>query len=99
MADLDRLDHIPPFTRDLEDRKNHKWSATFDPPAIGTEVIVRINAIGRARVTGYATYGGYLGVMVYPLDPPAWWIQQNGLPSPERPSLVYGAEIRVPQED
>lgn len=93
---LELLGAVPPFTRDLASKDEVKWSAKFGVPAIGSEITIRINGIGRAKVTGYAVLEGYLGVMAVPLDPPPWWLQQNGKPTERRPALVFGAEIQAP---
>lgn len=84
---------VPLFTRDLTSKDQFKWSADFEVPAIGDDVVIRINGIGRAKVIGYATHGGYLGVMCVPYSPPAWWVRQNGPASAENAALAYGAEI------
>lgn len=86
---------VPPYTRDPFAQDVFKWSADFDVPSIGEDVIIRINGIGRARVVGYASQGGYLGLMTVPYSPPDWWIRQNGPPGPDNPSLAYGAEIAL----
>lgn len=70
-----------------------KWSGDFDVPAIGEDVIIRVNGIGSAKVVGYATQNGYLGVMTVPYSPPDWWVRQNGSPSPDNAALAFGAEI------
>ena len=54
-----------------------KWSGTFPLPAIGDRVYLRINSIGWGYVKGYAEVEGFLGLMVEPLDPPAWYIKQG----------------------
>lgn len=54
------------------------WFGKFAPPAVGTVITVKINGIGQATVVGYFTEGGYLGVLNQPIDPPAWYIKQNG---------------------
>lgn len=95
MGNLQRLDAAPTFTRDLADQENLKWSAEFDPPPIGSDVILRINAIGLANVVGYATLDGYLGLMTVPYNPPAWWIEQNGPPGEAEPALAFGAEVAL----
>lgn len=84
---------VPPYTRDPFTQEMFKWSACFDVPSIGEDVIICINAIGRAKVVGYATQGGYLGVMTVPYSPPDWWIRQNGPPSLDNAALAFGAEI------
>lgn len=84
---------VPPHTRDPFAQDVFKWSADFEVPSIGDDVIIRINGIGRARVVGYASQGGYLGVMIVPHSPPDWWIRQNGPPSPDNAALAFGVEI------
>lgn len=95
MSNFQRLDHLPPFVRDLADKARLKWSAEFDPPPIGADITIRMNRIGRAKVTAYATIDGYLGVMCAPYDPPDWWVTQNGPPSPTNEGLAFGAEISL----
>lgn len=94
-VDFQRHDRVPDFTRDLSRVDQYKWSAPFDVPAIGEDVVIRMNQIGRARVVGYATVSGYLGVMAVPYTPPAWWVAQNGRPSDRHPALAFGAEIAL----
>ncbi|MFZ3120387.1 MAG: hypothetical protein WA159_18955 [Variovorax sp.] len=84
---------VPPHTRDPFAQDMFKWSGDCDVPSVGEDVILRINAIGRAKVVGYATQAGYLGVMTVPYNPPDWWILQNGPPGPDNAALAFGAEI------
>lgn len=84
---------VPPFTRDLTSKGLFKWSADFEVPAIGDDIEIRVNGIGRAKVVGYATHSGYPGVMCVPYSPPSWWVRQNGPASAENAALAYGAEI------
>ncbi|WPG36913.1 hypothetical protein [Variovorax sp. EBFNA2] len=84
---------VPPHTRDPFAQDMFKWSADFEVPSIGDDVIIRINGIGRAKVVGYASQAGYLGVMTVPYSPPDWWIRQNGPPSADNAALAFGAEI------
>ncbi|BEP58690.1 MULTISPECIES: hypothetical protein [unclassified Variovorax] len=84
---------VPPHTRDPFAHDLFKWSADFEVPSIGDDVIIRINAIGRAKVVGYASQGGYLGVMTVPYSPPDWWILHNGAPNRDNAALAFGAEI------
>ncbi len=86
---------VPPYTRDLTSQDQFKWSAEFEIPAIGNDIVIRVNGIGRANVVGYAAHGGYLGVMCVPHSPPAWWVRQNGPASAENAALAYGAEISL----
>lgn len=93
-----RSQELPAYTTDRSADRTAEilpiWSGTEPVPAIGDEVHIRVNSIGPAKVVGYGSQDGYLGVMVYPLDPPQWWIDQNGQPSPDKPALAFGAEIR-----
>ncbi|MCY1359352.1 hypothetical protein D9M68_751200 [compost metagenome] len=91
--DFQRHETVPPYTRNLAATDQLKWSAEFEVPAIGADILIRINNIGRAKVVGYATLDGYLGVMSMPHEPPPWWVRQNGPPSLENSALAFGAEI------
>lgn len=55
------------------------WFGIYSPPAVGETIKIKINKIGLAKVTGYFTEGGYLGVLNKPIEPPDWYIKQNGL--------------------
>ena len=54
------------------------WVCDKPIPARGTEVNVRINGIGRSVVQKYFVEHGFIGLIVKPNDPPAWYIKQNG---------------------
>lgn len=74
-----------------------KWSnLTFDVPLIGTVVNVRMNRIRAARVVGYFTEQGFLGLLVKPLAPPEWFVKQNGRFSE---CHVFGSEIEPLTDD
>ena len=60
-------------------------------PTIGEIVECNMNRLGAARVLGYASCDGYLGVLVEFIDPPEWFIRQNG---DDRTGVIFGAEIR-----
>uniref|UniRef100_C5CKG9 Uncharacterized protein n=1 Tax=Variovorax paradoxus (strain S110) TaxID=543728 RepID=C5CKG9_VARPS len=79
-ARLQQHETVPAYTRNLASQDEIKWSAEFEVPAIGEDIAIRLNGIGRAKVVGYATYCGYLGVMTVPYSPPQWWVWQNGMP-------------------
>ncbi len=67
-----------------------RWSAEFDPPAIGERIRVTMNGLGEGVVTGYFVEADYLGVTVK-LDAPAdWYAKQNG---GNVPGHSFGAEI------
>jgi len=80
------MKEVPPFVRyvasgNMKDKPvdDVKWSGdSAAPPAIGSEVYVKMNAIGWARVVCYFVQDGWLGVKVQPHDPPEWYIKQNG---------------------
>ena len=67
------------------------WSGKEPPPAIGTDIIIKINGIGKAKVVGYFVEDGWLGVMTQAEDPPAWYIKQNG---GNVVGYAFGAEIK-----
>lgn len=68
-----------------------KWShLTFDVPAIGAIVHVRINRIGPSRVMSYFVKDDFLGLLVQPLAPPEWYVKQNGRLSE---CHVFGTEV------
>ena len=67
-----------------------QWSGTNPPPAIGMTIKAEINGIGLCKVTGYFADGGYLGVLAKPLNPPAWYVKQNGK---DAIGHFFGAEI------
>ena len=71
---------------------NPTWSHADPPPDIEVIVDVRINRIGLARVIGYFVESGYLGLLVKPFDPPAWYTDQNGY---NATGHVFGAEIQT----
>lgn len=92
--ELLRLSALPKYTTDLSRKDLPKWSGSEPVPAIGDDVVIRFNRIGPGKVVGYGVESGYLGLMVYPLEPPQWWVEQNGNPSPDNASLTFGAEVR-----
>lgn len=69
-----------------------RWSNGQQPPPIDEIVDVTINRIGLARVIGYFVESGYLGLLVKPIDPPAWFTAQNGF---DATAHVFGAEIQI----
>ncbi|USN15626.1 hypothetical protein KIKIMORA_05080 [Brevundimonas phage vB_BpoS-Kikimora] len=54
-----------------------RWGGEEPPPAVGSEVEANFNNLGRAVVTGYFTEGGFLGLIVRFVDPPAYLTKQN----------------------
>lgn len=67
-----------------------RWSGTAEPPPLGSCVNVTMNAIGPAQVIGYFSQAGWIGLIVKPYTPPAWFIKQNGY---DAQGHVFGAEI------
>ena len=55
-----------------------RWSGANPPPDIGAFVQIKLNGIGPARVVGYFTEGGWFGLIVKPLDPPKWFVDEKG---------------------
>lgn len=78
------------WRRPDDDGEAPKWSAPFDPPALGARVRVRINNLGPATVTGYFVQDGYLGVITKLDAAPDWYVKQNG---GNVPGHSFGAEI------
>jgi len=54
------------------------WVSTKAIPAIGTKLNVKINGIGESIVKKYFVEHGFIGMLVKPLNPPTWYISQNG---------------------
>ena len=65
-----------------------KWVSTKPIPAVGSEVNVKINGIGRSKVLKYFVEHGFIGLVVQPQNPPTWYIKQNG----DDPCHVFPAE-------
>lgn len=63
-----------------------QWVANKPLPAVGSEVTVRINGIGRSKVIRYYVEHGFIGLLVQPLNPPSWYRKQN---SSTRDSALY----------
>lgn len=70
------------------------WTSMDPPPALGSTVEVRINQLGAAVVCGYFVEDGFLGILVAPKNPPAWYVKQNG----DTPCHVFGAELLTGEE-
>lgn len=67
-----------------------KWSGVALPPKVGDVVKVKINGIGRSIVCHYFTEHGWLGLVVKPTRPPAWFSKQYHKVAT---CHVFGAEI------
>jgi len=75
-----------------------QWVTTKPIPAVGSEVNVKINGIGRSKVLKYFVEHGFIGLLVQPLNPPTWYAKQNG----DDPCHVFPAEcleLQVRNED
>ena len=54
-----------------------QWVANKPLPAVGSEVTVKVNGIGRSTVLRYFVEHGFVGLLVQPLNPPTWYKNQN----------------------
>ena len=66
-----------------------RWSGINPPPDIGCFVMIK-NGFGPAKVIGYCTQDGWLGLLVKPLDPPADSIKRHGY---NVTANAYGREV------
>ena len=59
-------------------------------PEIGDTITAKINNLGKCYVLGYLLQDEWISIIVNPLNPPKWFIKQNG-----KSALVtlFGAEI------
>jgi hypothetical protein len=83
------LAELPAYTGPQGNNASYRWSGADAPPAIGTLINVKLRGIGRSRVLGYFAEGGWLGVLVQPLNPADWVVAQNG----SKPCHAFGIEI------
>jgi len=67
-----------------------RWSGSCPPPPVGAIVFVRMNRIGASQVIGYFVEDNWLGLLIKPIDPPDWFVRQNGY---NAKGHVFGAEI------
>ena len=67
-----------------------QWVSNKPIPAVGSEVNVTINGIGRSKVLKYFVEHGFIGLVVQPQNPPTWYIKQNGA---DEPCHVFPAEV------
>ena len=75
------------------------WGSDQPIPAVGSEVNVKINGIGRSTVLKYFIEHGFIGLLVQPQNPPAWYIKQNGADAPCHVFPAEVAELQVRKED
>ena len=84
-----------------------EWVSDQPFPAVGSEVTVKINGIGRSTVLKYFVEYGFIGLLVQPIDPPAWYRNQNESKTDSalydwEPCHVFPAEceeLRVRKDD
>lgn len=71
------------------------WSNAERIPYIGDTITVKMNGLGPAVVTGYWLEGDcpFIGLIVSLLEPPEWWIKQNG--TEPKHSYVTGREVKI----
>ena len=66
-----------------------QWISNKPVPAVGDIVNVRVNSIGKCKVLKYFVEHNFLGLFVQPLNPPLWYVKQNGA---DEPCHVFPAE-------
>tara|TARA_B100000287_G_C20241761_1_gene626361 strand:- start:250 stop:612 length:363 start_codon:yes stop_codon:yes gene_type:complete len=76
-----------------------QWVSTKPIPAVGSEVNVAINGIGRSKVLKYFVEHGFIGLLVQPLNPPTWYAKQNGADEPCHVFPAEVTELQVRNED
>lgn len=81
-----------PVYRTPEDDMDGMWSSKSPLPAVGDEVDVQMNGLGKGTVTGYFFEHGYLGLYVRLSSPPEWYMKQNR----HNLAMIFGAEIDQP---
>lgn len=70
-----------------------KWGGENPPPPIGAEIVVTMNRIGPATVTGYFVEEGWLGLLCRLHSPPEWLVKQN---KGATKAHIFGPEYRQP---
>ena len=91
--------HISRPTGSYTEFEKLQWVCDKPIPAVGSEVEVKINGIGRSIVLKYFVEHGFIGLLVQPQDPPAWYIKQNGADAPCHVFPAEVAELQVRKED
>ncbi|MBR2426873.1 MAG: hypothetical protein IKB16_09055 [Lentisphaeria bacterium] len=66
-----------------------KWSGK-NIPKIGDTISAKINNLGKCYVLGYLLQDEWISVIAKPLNPPEWFIKQNGKSAL---ATLFGAEI------
>ncbi len=75
------------------------WGSNKSIPAVGSEVNVKINGIGRSTVLKYFVEYGFIGLLVQPQNPPTWYIKQNGADEPCHVFPAECLELEVRKDD
>lgn len=86
-------DACPEFVRYVESaayENKPRWSGKEPPPTVGATVNVKMNSIGPSVVVKFFVEDGFLGLIVRPKAPPAWYVKQNGR---DATCHVFGAEL------
>ena len=63
------------------------WKAI---PKIGDTITAKVNNLGNCYVLGYLLQNEWISIIVKPLNPPEWFINQNGKSAL---ATLFGAEI------
>ena len=66
-----------------------KWSGK-NITKIGDTISAKINNLGKCYVLGYLLQNEWISIIVNPLNPPEWFIKQNGKSAL---ATLFGAEI------
>ena len=90
---MEKLDTLPLFDNAKVETGSGlpKWSGADKPPEIGQCIDIKMNSIGAAKVDGYFVEDGWLGLITKPVNPPEWFIKQNGY---DATAYVFGAEVK-----
>jgi hypothetical protein len=70
-----------------------KWAKETPPPPIGTKIMVTMNKLGRATVTGYFVEHNWLGILCKLHNPPDWHKKQN--PDPNHIAHIFALEFKL----
>jgi len=91
--------HISRPTGSYTEFEKLQWVTNKPIPAVGSEVEVKINGIGRSTVLKYFVEHGFIGLVVQPQNPPTWYIKQNGADEPCHVFPAECLELQVRNED
>ena len=73
-----------------DDGATVRWASPLYPPAVGTEVAIIMNRLGKGKVISYFREFGWLGVTVQLDEPPAWHRKQR----PNGVAMVFSSELK-----